>query len=100
MSAGTGVIHSEVNPSQDEPVNFLQLWFLPEENGLKHPGARNGMFHFYFCAVFPLHGSVNCPCSTKREDPVRTSGQFNDGESEGKTSPFLAEHWVTKENKK
>ncbi|WP_070120392.1 pirin family protein [Bacillus marinisedimentorum] len=35
MSAGTGVIHSEVNPSSEEPVNFLQLWFMPEENGLK-----------------------------------------------------------------
>ncbi|MDP4083635.1 MAG: pirin family protein [Bacillota bacterium] len=34
MSAGTGVIHSEVNPSSVEDVNFLQLWFLPEEQGL------------------------------------------------------------------
>jgi len=34
MSAGTGIIHSEVNPSATEDVNFLQLWFLPEEYGL------------------------------------------------------------------
>ncbi len=34
MSAGTGVVHSEVNPSATEEVNFLQLWFLPEENEL------------------------------------------------------------------
>ncbi|WP_223593037.1 pirin family protein [Neobacillus bataviensis] len=34
MSAGTGVIHSEVNPSATEEVNFLQLWFMPEQNGL------------------------------------------------------------------
>lgn len=34
MSAGTGVIHSEVNPSSSEEVNFLQLWFMPEEYGL------------------------------------------------------------------
>ncbi|OIK11494.1 pirin family protein [Bacillus sp. MUM 116] len=34
MSAGTGVIHSEVNPSANEAVNFLQLWFMPEEYGL------------------------------------------------------------------
>lgn len=34
MSAGTGVIHSEMNPSPTEEVNFLQLWFEPEERGL------------------------------------------------------------------
>lgn len=34
MSAGTGVIHSEVNPSSSEEVNFLQLWFMPEQYGL------------------------------------------------------------------
>lgn len=34
MSAGTGVIHSEVNPSSTEEVNFLQLWFMPEQNRL------------------------------------------------------------------
>lgn len=34
MTAGTGVVHSEYNPSTSEDVNFLQLWFLPEKNGL------------------------------------------------------------------
>lgn len=34
MTAGTGVIHSEYNPSNREEVNFLQLWFLPERKGL------------------------------------------------------------------
>lgn len=33
MSAGTGIIHSEVNPS-DEPCELLQLWFTPEQPGL------------------------------------------------------------------
>lgn len=34
MTAGTGIIHSEYNPSHSEEVNFLQLWFLPEQSGL------------------------------------------------------------------
>jgi redox-sensitive bicupin YhaK (pirin superfamily) len=34
MSAGTGILHSEINSSPDEATNSLQLWFLPSEQGL------------------------------------------------------------------
>jgi redox-sensitive bicupin YhaK (pirin superfamily) len=35
MSAGTGVLHSEFNPSSNEEVNLFQLWIFPKENGIK-----------------------------------------------------------------
>ncbi len=35
MSAGTGIRHSEFNPSASERVHLYQVWLLPERNGLR-----------------------------------------------------------------
>ena len=50
MSAGTGVMHSEVNASDSVPVHLLQIWLLPERKGIA-PGYED--MHF------PKAGKLN-----------------------------------------
>ena len=57
MSAGTGVTHSEYNPSRSEPVHFLQIWILPERNGLA-PGYEQRAF-----PAAELHGRLRLVAS-------------------------------------
>ena len=43
MSAGTGIMHSEVNPSVHEPVHLLQIWIMPTQAGIQ-PGYEQKHF--------------------------------------------------------
>jgi redox-sensitive bicupin YhaK (pirin superfamily) len=43
MSAGSGIQHSEFNPSRSEPVHFLQIWIQPAVRGIA-PGYEEKRF--------------------------------------------------------
>ncbi|MDH5356455.1 MAG: pirin family protein [Gammaproteobacteria bacterium] len=43
MTAGTGVTHSEYNPSDTESLEFLQIWIQPEVFGIE-PGYQQKLF--------------------------------------------------------
>jgi redox-sensitive bicupin YhaK (pirin superfamily) len=50
MSAGSGVRHSEMNPSATEPFHMLQIWLLPNAIGIEPT---------YEQKAFPIHSELN-----------------------------------------
>ncbi|MGH8292082.1 MAG: pirin family protein, partial [Gammaproteobacteria bacterium] len=57
MSAGTGVQHSEMNPSKSEPAHFLQIWILPEHDALPPGYEQKRMPAVQTAAQLDLIGS-------------------------------------------
>lgn len=69
MSAGTGVIHTEFNASEDEELRLLQLWFMPKERGLA-PSYEAGRFD-----PDKLHNTLLPIVSDKALDQAASIGQ-------------------------
>lgn len=83
MSAGTGVMHSEFNHAAGQATHFLQIWILPEHQGIA-PGYEQKMFadadkRGRLCLVASrdgAHGSVRL-----HADAALYAGLFSAGES-------------------
>ncbi len=62
MSAGTGITHSEFNPSAEEPVHLYQIWLFPERQGIE-PSYEQKRF-----APEKLHNRLQLVASRQGED--------------------------------
>ena len=45
MSAGTGIVHAERNPSPTVPLHLLQIWLTPEQPGRRPAWAQRAFSH-------------------------------------------------------
>ncbi len=59
MSAGTGIQHSEFNPSATNPVHLLQIWILPGQQGLAPSYEQTTFAEAEKCDRLCLIGSPN-----------------------------------------
>lgn len=65
MSAGSGIVHSEMNPSNEVDGQFLQIWIMTRQNGIP-PSHSHG--------VFPSSEQLNTFVTLVRPDTVPGSG--------------------------
>jgi redox-sensitive bicupin YhaK (pirin superfamily) len=80
MSAGTGITHSEFNPSGSERVNFLQLWIFPRERGIK-PRYDQRKFNIAENEIKKVvSGEKSTDCLYINQDTSIFLGKLNKGE--------------------
>ncbi len=83
MSAGTGVQHSEFNPSHTQPVHFLQIWIQPHTPGVT-PGYEQRRFEAAakrgrLCLI--VDGEGRDGALRMHQDASMYAGLFDAGES-------------------
>ena len=82
IAAGTGVVHSEYNPSPKDAVHFLQIWIVPDK-----PGYQPAYGEKSYAAAQP--GRLNLVASKSgRDDSIQINqdtdlwlAKFSDGET-------------------
>ena len=96
MSAGTGIRHSERNPSTDERTHLLQIWIIPAETGgppsyaqksFADDGARNRW-------VTVASGDGRAGSLTLRQDASMEIAHIDDGASIARTLDPARGYWI------
>ncbi|MGQ0553076.1 MAG: pirin family protein [Planctomycetota bacterium] len=76
MSAGTGVRHSESNPSPKEPLHLLQIWIVPERRGLPPSYEQRRVPEEVLSAPDGRLALIAAPVTAAPADSVRASAAF------------------------
>jgi redox-sensitive bicupin YhaK (pirin superfamily) len=85
MSAGTGVVHSEFNASETEPVHVFQIWILPAaedfEPSYQQIGFTPETKHGNFLLLAAPEHSGRRPLTTIKQDARVSAGAFDKGQT-------------------
>jgi redox-sensitive bicupin YhaK (pirin superfamily) len=79
MSAGSGITHSEMNPSPTEPVHLLQIWILPDRKDIA-PDYEQRLFtdeHQHGQLKLLVHPEGKGDTLTIHQDAMLFSGVFD-----------------------
>ncbi|MEA2642686.1 MAG: quercetin 2,3-dioxygenase [Chloroflexota bacterium] len=84
MSAGTGIWHSEINPSGEQPVHFVQMWVLPDTESIT-PGYQqldiNGELRKGGLVPIASGRGHDAAISIRQHDAVLWGGRLQPGET-------------------
>jgi quercetin 2,3-dioxygenase len=98
MSAGNGVVHSEFNASQTEPVHLMQIWIEPSAEDLPPsyqqvavpPSAKRGRLHLLAGPADPGRN----PATTINQDAWLYVSELGAGEAVSQDLPSGRHAWV------
>jgi quercetin 2,3-dioxygenase len=93
MSAGTGILHSEFNPSKEKPVHMLQIWIIPERNGLKPAYEEHRFTAGELDGKFQPIGGKNGAVSI-HQDVELLAGKFAAGETDTRKLAKGRHAWI------
>jgi redox-sensitive bicupin YhaK (pirin superfamily) len=93
MTAGTGVMHSEFNPSPKVPVHLLQIWIVPERKGLKPAYEQLAFTDSELRGKFHLVAGPEAPI-TIRQDANLYIARLDEGTEAAHTLKSGRHAWV------